>query len=187
LSYLLFVSNPLHFDPASTQLIGPAGTLPVAASDEPARRFLMLMEGECLEENVAAVAQRYGLSRQRYYQLRQDYFSGGVAALEPDKTGPKTNYRRTDGLVRQILRYRFLDPESSPAVITQKLKQTRFVVSQRTVSRVIADYGLQKKTLRTQPPKRPAPSAHAKLRKAHPPATGRPHQRGTGGAPTSGR
>jgi hypothetical protein len=181
------VSNALCFDPATAQLIGPAGTLPIAASDEQARRFLMLMEGECLEENVIAVAQRYGLSRQRYYQLRQDYLSGGVAALEPDKSGPKTNYRRTDQLVRQILRYRFLDPESSPAVITQKLKQTKFVVSQRTVSRVIADYGLQKKTLRTQPQKRPAPAAYAKLRKAHPSGAGRSRQRGTGGPPASGR
>lgn len=173
------MSNALQFDPATAQLVGPFGTLPIAASDEQARRFLMLVEGECLEENIAAVAQRYGLSRQRYYQLRQDYLSGGVAALEPDKTGPKTNYRRTDQLVRQILRYRFLDPESSPAVITQKLKQTNFVASQRTVSRVIAEYGLQKKTLRPQPQKRPAPSADAKLRKAHSPGTGRSHQRGT--------
>jgi transposase-like protein len=56
-----------------------------------ARRFLMLLEGECLEENIAAVAERYDLSRQRYYQLRQDYQDGGLAALAPEKTGPKTN------------------------------------------------------------------------------------------------
>jgi len=137
------VSTSFGFDLATHLVTGPAGTLPVAPSDPLARRFLMLLEGECLEENIAAVAQRYDLCRQRYYQLRQDYLQGGVAALAPEKTGPKTNYRRTDQLVRQILRYRFLDPEISPEVITQKLKQTKFTVSQRTVSRVIADYSIK--------------------------------------------
>ena len=81
-----------------------------------------------LEENIAAVAQRYDLSRQRYYQLRQDYQEGGVVALAPEKTGPKTNYRRTDQLVRQILRYRYLDPEISPEVITQKLSASHEIL-----------------------------------------------------------
>jgi transposase len=180
------VSTSFQFDPAAHQVTGPVGTLPVAPSDQLARRFLMLLEGECLEENIAAIAQRYGLSRQRYYQLRQDYQEGGAAALTPEKTGPKTNYRRTDQLVRQILRYRYLDPDTSPEVITQKLKQTSFTVSQRTVSRVIADYGLQKKTLRTQPQKRPAPSSYSRRRKTHPSAAGRRRQRGAGSSPTSG-
>jgi len=181
------VSTSFGFDLATNLVTGPAGALPVASSDQLARRFLMLMEGECLQENIAAVAQRYDLSRQRYYQLLQDYQKGGVAALAPEKTGPKTNYRRTDQLVRQILRYRYLDPQISPEVIAQKLKQTQFIVSQRTVSRVIADYGLQKKTLRTQPQKRPAPARHSKRRSTHPSGASRRRQRGTGGSPTSGR
>ena len=181
------MSTSFGFDLATHLVSGPAGTLPVAPADQLARRFLMLLEGECLEGNIAAVAQRYDLSRQRYYQLRQDYQEGGLAALAPEKTGPKTNYRRTGPLVRQILRYRFLDPEISPEVITQKLKQTKFKVSQRSVSRVIADYGLQKKTLLIQPQKRPAPAPHSKRRKTHPSGAGRRRQRGTGGSPTSGR
>src|SRR5258708_28397144 len=102
------MSDTLKVDLKTHQVIGPAGSLPVASSDQQAHRFLMLLEGECLEENIAAVAQRYGLSRQRYYQLRQDFQEGGVAALQPEKTGPKTNYHRTDQLVRQIFRYRYL-------------------------------------------------------------------------------
>jgi hypothetical protein len=50
-------------------------------------------------------------------------------------------------LVRQVIRYRFLDPEASADVIAQKLRQTGFVISTRSVERVIGDYGLQKKTL----------------------------------------
>src|SRR5213594_2647800 len=106
--------DTLKFDPKTHQVIGPAGALPVAASDQQAARFLMLLEGECLESNITAVAQHYGFSRPRYYQLLQDYKAGGLPALEPQKTGPKSNYRRTDQAVRQVLRYRFLDPNAPP-------------------------------------------------------------------------
>ena len=133
------MSTTLQFDPKTQHASGPTGTLPVAAFDQQASRFLMLLEGECLQDNIAAVAQRYGFSRQRYYQLLADYKTGGLAALQPQKTGPKTNYRRTDQAVRQVLRYRFLDPEASPEVIAQKLRQTHFPISLRSVQRVIAD------------------------------------------------
>ena len=67
------------------------------------------------------------------------------------KRGPKTNYRRTGELVRQVIRHRFLDPDASPDVIAQKLKQTGFVISTRSVERVIKEFGLQKKTLPVSP------------------------------------
>ena len=74
------------------------------------------------------------------------YGEGGAAALQSEKRGPKRNYRRTDEVVRQVLRYRFLDPDSSPKVIAQKLNQSGWTISIRSVERVLADYGLQKKT-----------------------------------------
>lgn len=176
----------LKFDLETHQVIGPAGSLPVAASDQQAHRLLMLLEGECLESNISAVAQRYGLSRPRYYQLLQDYKNGGLPALEPQKTGPKSNYRRTDQAVRQVLRHRFLDPDASPEVIAQKLRQTRFKISLRSVHRIIADYGVQKKTLRTQPQKRPSASAHSARRKTNPSRShGRP-ERGKRGSAAPG-
>ena len=158
------MNTKLQFDPKTQQLTGPAGSLAVPATDEQARRFLMLIEGECLQGQVADTAKKYGFCRQRYYQMRADYQQGGLAALRPKKTGPKSNYRRTDQLVRQILRYRFLDPDVSPAVIVQKLGQTGLPLSLRSVERVIADYGLQKKTLRPQPQKPAATAARAARR-----------------------
>jgi len=180
------MTETLKFDPKTHQVVGPAGALPVAASDQQAHRFLMLLEGECLENNISAVAQHYGFSRPRYYQLLEDYKIGGLPALEPQKTGPKSNYRRTDQAVRQVLRHRFLDPNASPEVITQKLCQTHFRISLRSVHRIIADYGVQKKTLRTQPQKRPSASANSARRKTNPAGTGRRPQRGTRGAAASG-
>jgi transposase len=181
------MDNTLRFDPNTHQVIGPTGALPVAASDQQAARFLMLLEGQCLDDNITAVALRFGLSRQRYYQLLDAYMAEGVAALEPQKTGPKSNYRRTDQAVRQILRYLFLDTSASPEVITQKLIQTGFQISLRTVHRVIADFGLQKKTLRTKPQEATSPCSHSARRKKNPPGTSRRSQRRTGGSATPGR
>ena len=49
-------------------------------------------------------------------------------------------------VVRQVIRHRFLDPEASPAVIAQKLSQAGWIISIRSVERVIEQFGLQKKT-----------------------------------------
>ena len=68
--------------------------------------------------------------------------------LAGGKRGPKNNYRRTDEVVRQIIRHRFLDPKASAEVISQKLRQAGFTASVRSVERVIESYCLQKKTPR---------------------------------------
>jgi hypothetical protein len=67
--------------------------------------------------------------------------------LEP--RGPKTDSRRTEHLVRLVIRHRFLDADASAEVIAQKQLQEGHTISQRSVERVIADDGLQKKTLRS--------------------------------------
>lgn len=146
------MKNILQFRPNIHQLQGPAGSLTIGQDDCVARRFLMLVEGQCLGRNVADVAKKFGYCRQRYYQLLEAFTREGLPALERKKTGPKSNYRRTDQIVRQVLRHLFLDPESSAEVIAQKLRQTGLNISLRSVQRVIADYGLQKKTLRPEPP-----------------------------------
>ena len=180
--YLIPMNTPLSFDPVRQLVRGPAGSLPVAPDDAQAQRFLMLLEGQCLHEPIAAVAAKYGYCRQRYHQLHAAYLQGGLPALLPRKTGPKAPSRRTDTLVRQVLRYRFLDPDASPAVIAQKLRQTHFAIGQRSVERIFADFGLQKKTLRPEPaaasgPRRQRPrppGAATRKRRAAQPRTPNP-------------
>jgi len=95
---------------------------------------------------------RKGGSEERKWLLRISYFrEQGAAALVSQMCGPKTNYRRTDELVCQVIRHRFLDPEASSEVITQKLRQSSFAISKRSVDRVFAQFGLQKKTLQVSP------------------------------------
>jgi transposase len=105
----------------------------------------MLLEGEC-ELGPKAAAEKFGLSRQRYFQLRQQFQEFGAQGLLTQKRGPKSNYRRTSEVVRQVIRHRFLDPDASADVIAQKLRQADWQISTRSVERVIEEYGLQKKT-----------------------------------------
>ena len=74
-------------------------------------------------------------------------------ALMSKKKGPKTNYVRTENVVSQVIRHRFLDPDANAAVIAQKMKQTGIKVSQRSVERIIAEHGLQKKSSTISVPK----------------------------------
>jgi hypothetical protein len=136
----------VEFDIGRHELVGTAGSLVVLPDDEVVRKLSMLIEGQCEGLGPGEAAGKYGFSRARYHQIRNLYVEQGSEALRNRKRGPKTNYRRTDEVVRQIIRHRFLDPDASPAVIAQKLRQAGFIISTRSVERVVEEYGLQKKT-----------------------------------------
>lgn len=136
----------LELDENASQITGPHGALPVRDDDEITRKLTMLVEGQCLGLGAQGAAAKYGYSRQRYSQVLAAYRQGGAEALKSRKRGPKRNYRRTDEVVRQIIRHRFLDPDASAEVIAQKLRQCGWPISTRSVERVICEYGLQKKT-----------------------------------------
>lgn len=136
-----------RFDLHRGALVGPSGGLPVRADDEITRKLSMLIEGECEGLGPTRAARKFGFSRQRYFQLRAAFAEAGAAAMQSHKRGPKTHYRRTAEVVRQVIRHRFLDPEASAEVIAQKLSQSGWAISIRSVQRVIEEFGLQKKTL----------------------------------------
>jgi transposase len=135
-----------RFDLENLALVGEGGLLPVQADDEITRKLLMLIEGECEGLGPSQAAHKFGFSRQRYFQLRAAFAEHGALALQSQKRGPKTRYRRTAEVIRQVIRYRFLDPEASGEVIAQKLTQSGWTISIRSVQRVIEEFGLQKKT-----------------------------------------
>jgi transposase len=137
----------MELDQNAQHLVGAHGTLTLVEQDEVARKFAMLIEGQCEGLGPSRAAEKYGYTKQRYFQLLHAYEEQGSTALCNKPRGPKRNYRRTDELVRQVIRHRFLDPQASAEVIAQKLRQTGFVISIRSIARVIAEYGLQKKTL----------------------------------------
>ena len=125
---------------------GPKGSLPIKEDDEITLKLAMLYEGECEGLGPAKAAKKFGYTRQRYYQILNQFKTKVLRDSKAEKQVPNGNYRRTDEVVRQIIRYRFLDPAISPEVIAQKLNQTGSPIAVRSVERVISEYGLQKKT-----------------------------------------
>jgi hypothetical protein len=124
---------------------------PLPDDDEITRKLAMLFEGQCEGLGPTLAARKFGYTKQRYFQLLEQFEAQGALALQSKARGPKTNYRRTEEMVRQIIRHRFLDPDASAEVIAQKLQQAHHLISIRSVERVISDFGLQKKTLRLSP------------------------------------
>ena len=129
-------------------LIGPSGTIEVREDDEITLKLVMLFEGECLGLGASKASKKFGYSKQRYFQLLHIYREKGAIGLQNEKRGPKSNYRRTEDIIRQVIRHRFLDAEASADVLAQKLRQCGKTISTRSVERIIEQYGLQKKTLR---------------------------------------
>ena len=136
----------IDMDNDSILLVGPQGSLSLDSDDEITLRLGMLYEAECEGKGRSETARKFGYTRQRYDQLLQKFTSEGAAGLKNQKRGPKSNYRRTDEVLRQIITYKFLDPDMSAAVIAQKLKQCGHQIAIRSIERVICEYGLQKKT-----------------------------------------
>jgi len=164
-----------------------SGSLPISDNDEITRKLAMLIEGECGSLSIDQVAVKFGFSRQRYFQLRTLFLKQGGQGLISSKRGPKSNYRRPQEVVCQVIRHRFLDPEATTEVIAQKLRQSNFQVSKRTVDRVIAQFGLQKKTLSVSPPKTSAKSGNLSHPPEKPARDNPPSQRRTRRPPTAGR
>lgn len=128
-------------------LSGSSGSIIVPPDDEITLKLAMLYEGRCEGSSPSKAAEKFGYSKQRFFQLLHQFEKLGAIGLKSQITGPKSNYRRTEEIVRQVIRLRFLDPDASLEVLVQKLKQTGHSISIRSVERIVADFGLQKKTL----------------------------------------
>jgi hypothetical protein len=111
-------------DLLTAHLTGPAGSLRVLPDDEITHKLAMLYEGQCEGLGPTRAAAKFGYSKQRYFQLLHLFQQQGALALRSKTTGPKSPHRRTDPVVRQVIRHRFLDPDASAEVIAQKLRQT---------------------------------------------------------------
>jgi hypothetical protein len=114
--------------------------------DSSTKKLFMIIEG-IYTIGVQESIRKYGYTEQRYYQLLKSFRKNGIKGLVNHKRGPQNNSIRTEPVINRIIRYRFLDPQSSSQVIAQKLRQEGFRLSARSVERTIQEYGLQKKTL----------------------------------------
>lgn len=140
-------SSMLNYDLQTSVLSGTVGSISVPENDEITRKLTMLIEGECQGLGSTHAAKKYGYTKQRYFQLLHEFEQNGAIALKNGKRGPKANYRRTEEMIRQVIRQRFLDPDATAEVIAQKIRECGHTISIRSVERIISEYGLQKKSL----------------------------------------
>ncbi len=124
----------------------------IEQNDSLAIKVAMLIEGHCTI-GVHESVKKYGYTEQRYYQLLDKYQQEGSYGLIDKKTGSSKKPIRTNEVVNQIIRLRFLDPFASAEVLSQKLNQIGYKVSKRSVERTITEYGLKKNTC-SEPRKR---------------------------------
>ena len=87
------------------------------------------------------------------------YLKDGSQGLIDKKTGSDKKTVRTKEVVNQIIRLRFLDPIASAPVLAQKLTQTGYKISQRSVERTITEFGLKKNAC-SEPKKRKEPKGN---------------------------
>jgi len=121
-------------------------SLVITENDPIAWKLSMLIEAASnKDEKIEDLARRYGYTREHFYVIKRAYEEKGSQGLMDKSRGPKTNSKRTKEMEKQIIRHRFLDPEASSQVITQRLQQAGNNISQRSVERTINEYGLQKK------------------------------------------
>ena len=119
--------------------------LDLQESDKVTKKFLLLLESQG-PLGIEQACSKYGYSKQRYYQLLRDFRQWGMKGLIDRKPGPKTSSLEKDDLTKWVIRYKFQDSDITAAVITQKLKQQGYKVSERIVQQILSDYGLQKKS-----------------------------------------
>lgn len=131
---------------ATPKMLQGSISLIVNPEDAIAWKLAMLYEAaSSKEKNIEELAKKYGYSREHFYVLKRAYENHGSQGLIDHPQGPKTKYRRSKEVQKQIIRHRFLDPEASCEVIAQKMQQSGQKISQRSVERTINEYGLQKK------------------------------------------
>ena len=118
----------------------------IKEQDKTGLKFAMLFEAHCTIGPGEAI-KKYGYTLQWYYKLLKRFKKEGSAGLIGKKKGPLRQHVRTQEVTNQIIRLRFLDPDSGSDVIAQKMKQNGYKVSVRSIERTITEYGLQKKRI----------------------------------------
>lgn len=187
---LTFKKETIMNTPTNSQFLelqGPKGVLKIAAADEMACKLAMIIEVICFGQSPTQIAKKFGYTKQRYFQIFHEFEKSGSATLISQKTGPKQKTVLKANIVKQIIRHRFLDPEANSAVIAQKLSQTGPHVSQRSVERVITDFGLQKKNLPIPTRRRPPGNRNSKNQDENRNDPGDGGLDGTGGAAITGQ
>ena len=89
----------LDFFDSSAKLVGHSGSILLPDDDEITRKLAMLFEGQCEGLGPTQAARKFGYTKQRYFQLLEQFELQGALALQSKVRGPKTQLsaHRRDG------------------------------------------------------------------------------------------
>ena len=121
---------------------GPAGVLSAPETDEIADVLAMLIEGETSGRNLDDVLADFERSRSTYYEKLQRYREHGVTGLLPRKSGPREPWKLTLATAAKIVRLRLQNPQRSAQSIAEALARDGVALSERSVERVLSQFGL---------------------------------------------
>lgn len=133
----------------------PKRKFPVNLDDLLQKRYEFIREAALSKKPVAEVCKKYGLSRDMYYYYRRKFDEGGLIALQEEKTGPQQPHKIGKELENRIVGMKFEEPELNIYQLAYRLKNEGYDISPRSVSRVLAEFGLTKKKLQKGPGKVP--------------------------------
>lgn len=127
---------------ARSEIKGPGGALPLRPDDHAAQDFALLLEGETSGRPIDDVLTEFRCSRSAYYEKLRRFREGGLCSLLPLPPGPRGPWRRTAEVERAIVAARLQDPERSAASIAEALQLQGARLSERSVERTLAQFGL---------------------------------------------
>jgi transposase len=106
-------------------------------------KYEMLRSVAKNELTVSQAAKKYGLSRQSFYINKAAVDTGGIAALIPQKTGPKNAHKLTSDVKEFIDSYQISHPHAKSREISRALSDgANISVHERTVGRYLSKKSL---------------------------------------------
>src|SRR4029077_16193467 len=79
----------LEWFDSSAKLVGHSGSILLPDDDEITRKLAMLFEGQCEGLGPTQAARKFGYTKQRYFQLLEQFEAQGAPALQSKAGGPR--------------------------------------------------------------------------------------------------
>ena len=99
-------------------------------------KYEMLKEVEREGVTVTEATDNYGFSRTAYYNIRDAFSTQGIKGLIPEKTGPKSPHKLTQGCQKRIDEWVAGNPGISSSEIAELINQDGGInISKRTIER----------------------------------------------------
>src|SRR5271166_4799309 len=80
----------IEFFDSSAKLVGHSGSILLPDDDEITRKLAMLFEGQCEGLGPTQAARKFGYTKQRYFQLLEQFEAQGALALQSKARGPNS-------------------------------------------------------------------------------------------------